>query len=281
MTNTHMPELAKPEFVSVDHLKSVTDSIISYLPTLAYSLAVLFVGFWLAKRLDKGLAKYFNKRNYDVSLEGFIRSLVSVGLKIIIVLTFAGMIGLPTTSLLAVFGAAGLAVGLALQGSLANFAGGVLILIFKPFKVGDVISTQGETGEVQEIQIFNTILLTPENKTVILANGSVSNGTIVNVTRHGNLRASLRIAIDFSEDLDHVRSIIMGVLQNEPLVLKTPEPSVIVVEYAESAIVLSVRPYANVADFGPMQTAVYEKIRKEFIAHEVKSPEIKRTYVQP
>ncbi len=276
-----MPQLTKPDFVSVDHLRDITDSVISYLPTLAYSLAVLFVGFWLAKRLDKGLIRYFNRRNYDVSLEGFIRSLVSVGLKIIIVLTFAGMIGLPTTSLLAVFGAAGLAVGLALQGSLANFAGGVLILIFKPFKVGDVISTQGESGEVQEIQIFNTILLTPENKTVILANGAVSNGTIVNVTRHGNLRASLRIAIDFSEDVDNVRSIIMGVLQNEPMVLKIPEPTVVVVEYAENAIVLSVRPYANIVDFGPMQTAVYEKIRKEFIAHEVKSPEIKRTYVQP
>lgn len=276
-----MPQLPKPPFASVDHLEKVTNNIIDYLPTLAYSLIVLFVGFWLAKRLDKGLAKYFQRRNYDVSLEGFIRSLVSVGLKIVVVLTFAGMIGLPTTSLLAVFGAAGLAVGLALQGSLANFAGGVLILIFKPFKVGDVISTQGETGEVQEIQIFNTILLTPENKTVILANGAVSNGTIINVTRHGNLRASLRVAIDFTEDVDKVRHIIMSILEDEPMVLKTPVPTVIVVEYAESAIVLSVRPYANVADFGPMQTAIYEKIRKAFIANEIKSPEIKRTYFQP
>lgn len=276
-----MPELTKPEFVSVSYIQKLTDSVIDYMPTLAYSLVVLFVGFWIAKRLDKGLAKYFQRRNYDVSLEGFIRSLVSVGLKIVIVLTFAGMIGLPTTSLLAVFGAAGLAVGLALQGSLANFAGGVLILIFKPFKVGDVISTQGETGEVQEIQIFNTILLTPENKTVILANGAVSNGTIVNVTRHGNLRASLRIAVDFTEDVDHVRSIILGILASEPMVLKTPESTVVVTEYAESAIILSVRPYANVVDFGPMQTAVYEKIRKAFIENHVKSPEIKRTYVQP
>lgn len=276
-----MPELTKPDFVSVSHFQKMTDSVIGYLPTLGYALVVLFAGFWIAKRFDKGLAKYFQRRNYDVSLEGFIRSLVSVGLKIVIVLTFAGMIGLPTTSLLAVFGAAGLAVGLALQGSLANFAGGVLILIFKPFKVGDVISTQGESGEVQEIQIFNTILLTPENKTVILANGAVSNGTIINVTRHGNLRASLRVAIDFHEDVDNVRSIIMSILANEPLVLKTPEPTVMVVEYAESAIVLSVRPYASVVDFGPMQSAVYEKIRKAFIEHEIKSPEIKRTYVQP
>lgn len=276
-----MPELTKPDFASVDYFGKATATVINYLPTLAASLFILFAGFWIAKRFDKGLATYFKKRNYDVSLEGFIRSLVSVGLKIVIVLTFAGMIGLPTTSLLAVFGAAGLAVGLALQGSLANFAGGVLILIFKPFKVGDVISTQGETGEVQEIQIFNTILLTPENKTVILANGAVSNGTIVNVTRHGNLRASLRVAIDFAEDVDNVRSIILSILENEATVLKTPEPTVVVAEYAESAIVLSVRPYANVIDFGPMQSVVYEKIRKAFIANEIKSPEIKRTYIQP
>lgn len=275
-----MPQINKPVLPTVDHVEKITNSVIDYLPTLAYALVVLFAGFWIAKRLDKGLIRYFERRNYDVSLEGFIRSLVSVGLKIVVVLTFAGMIGLPTTSLLAVFGAAGLAVGLALQGSLANFAGGVLILIFKPFKVGDVISTQGETGEVQEIQIFNTILLTPENKTVILANGAVSNGTIINVTRHGNLRASLRVAIDFTEDVERVRNIILSVLKNEPMVLETPAPAVAVVEYAENAVVLSVRPYANVADFGPMQSAVYEKIRKAFIENGIKSAENKKTYVQ-
>jgi small conductance mechanosensitive channel len=274
-----MPQLLNPEFASVDYVKNITNSLIAYLPTLVYSLIVLVGGFWFTKRFDYWLRKYFSKRNYDVSLDGFIRSLVSVGLKIVIVLTFAGMVGLPTTSLLAVFGAAGLAVGLALQGSLANFAGGVLILFFKPFKVGDVISTQGETGEVQEIQIFNTILLTPENKTVILANGAVSNGTIINVSRHGNLRASLRVAIDFSEDVDRVRTIILTVLSTEPLVLKTPAPTVMVVEYAESAVILSVRPYGNVSDFGLMQTIVYEKIRKAIIEYDIKSPEIKRTLV--
>jgi small conductance mechanosensitive channel len=275
-----MPQINKPVLPTVDHVEKITNSVIDYLPTLTYALVVLFAGFWIAKRLDKGLIRYFERRNYDVSLEGFIRSLVSVGLKIVVVLTFAGMIGLPTTSLLAVFGAAGLAVGLALQGSLANFAGGVLILIFKPFKVGDVISTQGETGEVQEIQIFNTILLTPENKTVILANGAVSNGTIINVTRYGNLRASLRVAIDFTEDVDRVRNIILSVLKNEPMVLETPAPAVVVVEYAENAVVLSVRPYANVADFGLMQSTVYEKIRKAFIENGIKSAENKKTYVQ-
>lgn len=266
---------------TINHLKSISESVISYLPTLAYGLAVFIIGFWIAKRFDKGLERYFTKRNYDVSLEGFIRSLVSIGLKIIVVLTVAGIIGLPTTSLLAVFGAAGLAVGLALQGSLANFAGGVLILIFKPFKVGDVITSQGETGEVQVIQIFNTILLTPENKTVILANGSVSNGTIINVSRHGSLRASLRVSIDFTEDVDKVRAIIMEIMQNDPDVLDRPAPSVVVAEYGESAIILAVRPYSTPEKFGDIQTSIFEKIRKAFIKHDIKGPQIKRTFLQP
>lgn len=261
---------------TIDHLKRVTDSVIGYLPTLLYGLSVLIIGFWIAKRFDKALEKYFTKRNYDISLEGFIRSLVSIGLKIIIVLTVAGIIGLPTTSLLAVFGAAGLAVGLALQGSLANFAGGVLILIFKPFKVGDVITSQGETGEVLVIQIFNTILLTPDNKTVILANGAVSNNTIINVTRHGSLRATLKIVIDFTEDVDNVRAIIMEIMENDPDVLKTPAPTVVVAEYGESAIVLAVRPYSTPEKYGDIQTRIFEKVRKAFIEHDIKAPQIKR-----
>ena len=130
------------------------DTLISYLPGLIKAFLTFVIGFWLAKRVDKFLIKYFNGRHYDISLGSFVRSLVNIGIKIIVLITVAGMIGLPTTSLVAVFGAAGLAIGLALQGSLSNFAGGVLILIFKPFKVGDLITCQGESGQVMEIQIF-------------------------------------------------------------------------------------------------------------------------------
>jgi small conductance mechanosensitive channel len=256
----------------VDYLHFILENLYAYLPTLISAIAVLVIGFWVAGLLDKGIGKYFKRRDYDVSLEGFLRSLVNIGLKIVVIITVAGMIGLPTASLLAVFGAAGLAIGLALQGSLSNFAGGVLILIFKPFKVGDFISSQGETGEVKEIQIFNTLLLTPENKTVILANGAVSNGTIVNNTKHGNLRASLKVMIDFEENIEVVRTLIMEVLMNEPLVLQTPAPTVFVVEYGECAVVLSVRPYAKTSDFGMMQSLVYEKIQQAFNEHKIKRP---------
>ncbi|MBC7450378.1 MAG: mechanosensitive ion channel family protein, partial [Cytophagales bacterium] len=206
----------------------------------------------------------------------FIRSLVSIGLKLIIVLTVAGMIGLPTTSLLAVFGAAGLAVGLALQGSLANFAGGVLILIFKPFKVGDVIASQGETGEVKEIQIFNTILITTDYKTVILANGAVSNGTIVNVTRLGSVRLNLKVVIDFSEDIDKVQTLLMDMLLADPQVLKHPAPAVIVTEYADSNIVLSIRPNVLPSDVSAMQTSIFKKIKKVLVENCIKSVHIKK-----
>jgi len=263
----------------INHIKRLTDSLIDYLPVLAYSILFLVVGFWVAKRLDKGLERHFKKRNFDVSLEGFIRSLVSIGLKVVVIITFAGMIGLPTTSLLAVFGAAGLAVGLALQGSLSNFAGGILILLFKPFKVGDTITSQGETGEVIEILIFNTILLTPENKTIILANGAVSNGTIINVTRHGNLRLTLKVSIDFSEDVHKVREIIMAIMLNDPDVLKDPAPSVTILEFAESTIILAIRPYTLPANGPKVQTNLYEKIRIALIENNIQEPQIKRTLI--
>ncbi|MCU0417094.1 MAG: mechanosensitive ion channel [Cytophagaceae bacterium] len=271
-----MNEITAPTKEAVSFFQHWLDVLIGFAPTLAASLLVLVLGFWIARRVDKGLEKYFKRKQYDVSLEGFIRSLVSVGLKIVVVLTFAGMVGLPTTSLLAVFGAAGLAVGLALQGSLANFAGGVLILIFKPFKVGDVISSQGETGEVLEIQIFNTILLTADNKTVILANGAVSNGTIINVTRHGSLRVNLKVSIDFTEDYEKISKLIEDILLNDPDVLKTPAPTVSVQEFGESAVVLAIRPFAHPSKVPDVQNRVYEKIRKAFVDQKVKGPEIKR-----
>ena len=263
----------------IEHFWKLTDTVIDYLPVLAYSIAILFIGFCIAKRLDRALGKYFQRRNFDVSLEGFIRSLVSIGMKIVVIITFAGMIGLPTTSLLAVFGAAGLAVGLALQGSLSNFAGGVLILVFKPFRVGDTITAQNETGEVKEIQIFNTILLTPENKTIILANAAVSNGTIINITRYGNQRLTMKISIDFSEDVHRVREIILNILQNEPDVLKIPGPAVSIVEIAENTIILAVMPYVLPANGPRVQNAVYEKIRIAFVENHIVLPQTNRIVI--
>lgn len=246
------------------------DKVIGFMPTLLFGFLVFIIGFWVAKRLDKMLGRYFTRRNYDISLQSFIRSLVSYGLKIIVIITAAGIIGLPTTSLVAVFGVAGLAIGLALQGSLANFAGGVLILLFKPFKVGDLIKSQGETGEVKEIQIFNTILTTPENKVVILPNGAVSNGTIINVSKLGTLRIEMKVNIDYNEDIEKVKQVIMEVLAKDELVLKDPAPSVSVVDIFEGASLLAIKPYAKTGDYWTVYDNTYVNVRKALMENDIK-----------
>jgi small conductance mechanosensitive channel len=180
--------------------KQFQTGLINYGPKLVSALLIFVIGITIINWTSKLAAKSLKRRNVDASLQSFLASMVSVALKVLLLITVAGMMGIETTSFVAIIGALGLAVGLALQGSLANFAGGVLILVFKPFKSGDLIESNGQTGVVQEIQIFNTILLTPENKTVILANGAVSNNTITNYSKHGNLRVDIAMAI--APDMD-------------------------------------------------------------------------------
>jgi small conductance mechanosensitive channel len=199
-----------------EHLFQV---VINYLPTLASALAVLFVGLYLTKWVTRLVGVAMMKRELEVSLQSFIKSLVNVTLKVLLIVSVAGMLGIQTTSFVAVLGAAGLAVGLALQGSLSNFAGGVLILFFKPYKVGDTITAEGHTGMVSEIQIFNTILLTAENRTVILPNGQVSNHTIVNHTRKGSFRTSLELFLPPNTDVIQLRALAVPIIQSKEFVL--------------------------------------------------------------
>jgi len=169
--------------------------LITFGPKLASAFLVFIIGLLVINWVAKLISKSLSRNNIDASLQILLSSMIGVGLKVLLLITVAGMLGIQITSFVAVVGALGLAVGLTSQGSLANFAGGVLILVFKPFNAGDLIESGGQTGVVQEIQIFNTILLTPENKTVILANGAVSNNTIINYSKHGNLRVDLTMAI--------------------------------------------------------------------------------------
>src|SRR6516225_935918 len=213
----------------MDKIQSFADQfqkwVALYGPRFLSALLVLIIGLMIINWAAKLVSKTMKRRNVDVSLQSFLSSMISVGLKILLLVSVAGMIGIQTTSFVAVIGALGLAVGLALQGSLANFAGGVLILLFKPFKAGDIIESNGQTGVVQEIQIFNTILLTPENKTTIIANAMVSNGIIINLSRHGNLRVDLTAAVAADNDMDKVRTVIMNVLHSDEKILKDPAPA--------------------------------------------------------
>ncbi|MGY6648888.1 mechanosensitive ion channel family protein [Wenyingzhuangia sp. IMCC45574] len=209
------------------------------------ALLLLLIGLWLVKKIDKLIAKAFQKTKIEVSLQKFLGDLMNWGLKALLIITVLGQLGIATTSFVAILGAAGLAVGLALQGSLGNFAGGALIMLFKPFKVGDLIEAQGELGEVKEIQIFVTKIITPQNKLVIIPNGPLSNGNIKNYTEEGQLRVDLTIGVAYEADIRKAKKILEDVMLADPKVLKDPAPSVNVANLGASSVDLAVRPFAT------------------------------------
>ncbi len=248
------------------------DLLVQYTPRIICAFLVLLIGLWLIKRLSKVAEKAMEKKDLDVSLRTFLRSLISIGLKVVLIVTVAGMIGIGTTSFVTILGAAGLAVGLALQGSLSNFAGGVLVLIFKPFKVGDQVEMQGQIGTVKEIQIFNTILLTSDLKTVILPNGAVSNGTIVNYTRNGVLRGDVQVTIAASNDVDKVKQLLIEAMMNHEHILKSPAPEIAALKIVDNAVTLSIKPYSLSENYSVINSDVVEITKKVFDKHKIVAP---------
>ena len=246
--------------------------VMTYGITTAGAIIVFIIGLYVTNWIPKLITRGMQRRHFDVSLQSFLGSLISVGLKILLVVTVAGMLGIQTTSFVAVIGAMGLAVGLALQGSLANFAGGVLMLAFKPFKVGDLIESQGQTGVVSEIQIFNTILLTPDNKTVILANGAVSNSTIINYSKHGNLRVDITIAVAPDNDFEKVKKVAEELMHAHPLVLKNPVPTVNIEKMGDGMVTLAIRPYSTVANYWDVFFGVQEQLKVAFEKNGISAP---------
>lgn len=228
-------------------------------PKILGALIALIIGLWIIGRINGVVRKLMHKRGVEPSLQSFLASMVGVLLKLILFIVVASMVGFETTSLVAVLGAAGLAIGLALQGSLANFAGGVLILLFKPYKVGDLVEAQGEFGEVQEIQIFNTILANPNNQRVILPNGAVSNGSIKNYTSLGKLRIDLAFGIAYGDDIKIARDALLKVMNDHPKVLQDPAPGVHVAELGDNSVNLQVRPWATPTDYWDVYFDVMEQ----------------------
>ncbi|NPA45346.1 MAG: mechanosensitive ion channel [Chlorobi bacterium] len=235
------------------------EMIMEYGPKVVLAIVVLILGFFIANKLTKLIKRLMDKRGVEVSLQSFVGSLVSVLLKAMVVISVADMVGVETTSFVAVIGAAGLAVGLALQGTLQNFAGGALIMIFKPFKVGDLIEAQGHIGSVKEIQIFVTTLLTPENKTVIIPNGAISNGNITNYTVEGKIRVDLNFGISYNADIKAAKETLLDVMTSHDKVLKNPAPFVGVESLGDSSVNLAVRPYTKPEDYWDVYFYVYEK----------------------
>jgi len=246
--------------------------IINFGPKLVSALLIFIIGLTIINWASRLAAKSMKKRNVDASLQSFLASMVSVGLKVLLLITVAGMMGIETTSFVAIIGALGLAVGLALQGSLANFAGGVLILVFKPFKTGDLIESSGQTGVVREIQIFNTILLTPENKTVILANGAVSNNTIINYSKHGNLRVDITMAVAPDTDIQKAKNVALEVLKKNDKVLADPAPSVNVIKVGDGMVTLAIRPFTNQENYWDTFFSLQEQIKNAFDQNGIAGP---------
>ena len=208
----------------------------------------------------------------DETLISFVSHLSYVALMAFVIIAALGQLGIQTASFIAVIGAAGLAVGLALQGSLANFASGVLMIIFKPIKVGDYIEGGGVAGTVAEIQIFNTILTTPDNKKIIIPNAHLTNDNIINYSTKGTRRLDLTAGIGYGDDIDKARQVLKDIIAADDRILKDPEPVIAVAELADSSVNFVVRPWVNVADYWNVKFALTEEIKKKFDANGISIP---------
>lgn len=230
-------------------LEKITGYILEYGIPVIKAILVYIIGAFIIKKLVSVSGKLMDKNDYDPTLRKFLKNLIKWALTVLLIVTVAGTLGVETASFAAVLAAAGLAVGLALQGSLSNFAGGVLILIFKPYKIGDLIQAQGEIGAVKEIDILVTKLLTPQNKLAIIPNGPMANGNIVNFSAEGKMRVDTTVGIGYGEDMKKAKEALLAMLVSNPKVLKDPAPSVNVSELAESSVNLAVRPYCKTEDY--------------------------------
>lgn len=246
------------------HIDTLINLFVVWGPKLVASILVLIIGLYVVKIIIGFVDRKMEKNEVDPSLRPFLKSLIGTLLKVLVFVSVLGMVGIEMTSFIAILGAAGLAVGLALSGTLQNFAGGVMILIFKPFKVGDVIEAQGYTGCVNTIQIFNTILKTPDNKTVILPNGGLSTSSMVNYSTEATRRVDWTFGIAYGDDIDKAKEVLTGLLISNEKVLRDPAPFVELGELADSSVNFTVRAWVNAADYWAVHFYMLEKVYRKF-----------------
>jgi len=238
--------------------------VLDYGVKLLLTIVILLVGFWIIKKIVNAVKSVMTKRSVDPTLIPFLVSLISVTLKVLLLISVISYFGIPMTSFIALIGAAGLAIGMALSGTLQNFAGGVILLILKPFKVGDFIEAQGFMGVVNEIQIFNTILTTTDNKRVIIPNGGLSTGALVNYSAENTRRVDLVFGIGYGDDIDKAKAVINDVIGKCEKILKEPETFIGVVELADSSVNLVTRVWTNTPDYWDVFFYMQETVKKEF-----------------
>lgn len=254
-----------------EEFENITDNMDTYIAlllesgvTIIAAAITLIVGLWLIKRVVRTANGYMEKREFDATLRPFLRDFLMFGLKVMLIISVVGMLGVQMTSFIAVLGAAGLAVGLALQGSLSNFAGGVIILILKPYKVGEFIEIGSVMGTVKEIQIFFTVLVSPDNKTITLPNGNMANTNIINYSRQGTRRLDMRFGVAYGTDAEKVKSILSDIAGNDERVIKDKDPLFRMVEMGDSSVDFSFRVWVNGADYWPMYYDFNEKVYARF-----------------
>ncbi len=235
-----------------------------YGPSLVLAIVTLIIGLWVIGIITRGVGRAMDKRNVDSSLAPFLKSLISAILKVMLIISVIGMVGVEATSFVAVLGAMGLAIGLALQGTLQNFAGGVIILLLKPFKVGDYVEAAGYSGTINSIQIFNTYLKTPDNKTIIIPNGDLANSSMTNYSTEPRRRVDWTFGVGYGDNAGKTREVLMELIKADTRILTDPEPFIALSELADSSVNFVVRVWVESADYWGVFFDMNEKVYKKF-----------------
>jgi small conductance mechanosensitive channel len=244
----------------------------NYVPKIVLAIIVLFIGLKVTKWIVSLVEKSLNKVDMDATLKPFLVSLTKACLKILIVIIVLPILGIEMTSFIAILGAASLAIGLAFQGALSNFAGGILILTLRPFKVGDFIDANGFKGTVEAIHVLNTVIVTPDNRVINMPNGNLANTTIVNVNEKPTRRVDINFGVGYDADLDHVTKVLTEVTNEHALILKDPACFIKVLEHADSAVVFVVRAWVNTADYWTVYFDLMETVKKRFDEEKISIP---------
>lgn len=245
-------------------ISKLTEIAVEYGPKLIGAVAAWIIGTWIIKALTGAFGRMMEKTKIDDSLKPFLKGFVGTLLKVLLVISVFGMLGIQMTSFIALLGAAGLAVGMALSGMLQNFAGGVIILIFKPYKVGDFIEAQGFAGTVHEIQIFNTVIKTPDNKTILIPNGGLSTSSMTNYSTEERRRVDWKFGVGYGDDIDKAKAVLKKLCDEDSRILKEPEVFIAVSELADSSVNFVVRAWVNAVDYWGVFFEMNEKVYKTF-----------------
>ncbi len=260
----------------MDKVSSLADKyfnlFLDYLPKIVVAIVIYFIGIWLIKLLTNHLRKVFEKRDYDLALRSFLLSIIDVSLKILLAIIVIAKLGVETSSLVAMFGAAGLAVGLALQGSLANFAGGVIIILLRPFKIGDWIEGDGESGTVKEISMFYTRLINANQVMVIIPNSRISNNKIINYSVEGKRKDFITIRVPYGTNIEVARKALLEMMLKQKGIYTDPQPEIVVGELTHDCINLSVRFVSSTADFWTIHGDILEQAESALNAAGIEMP---------